>query len=401
MRDRLVATFVGLTLLVLALFAVAASYVVADVVQDQERERADRTAALVAAAVDARLAAGTTVDQDYFTSLLRSDERVVYRAPAGERITAGTVTAEGPRSTRPVDGGGSVTLSLSGRSMTDRVSAGVLPLVLLSLALAAVAGVVAVVMARRFARPFGELSVVAAEIGAGRFDTPVPRYRVQEADELGRALRDTGRRLDVLLERERSLAVNASHELRTPITALRLSLEDLALWEQVPPEVGAELTSAIAAVDRLGVAVTELLEERRDDALDDEVDVDLVGLTSTLAEPWRARLSAQDRELVLTSSAPVLARVAIEPVQQVVDALLAQATDDGTGTVTIDVSALRTVLRVRVSDQGPRRLPSGVLHGDAGVVGLAQAAETAESVGGYVTVQDAPQTRVMLILPHH
>lgn len=401
MRDRLVATFVGLTLLVLALFAVAASYVVADVVQDQERERTDRTAALVAAAVGARLAAGATVDQDYFTSLLRDDERVDYRTPAGTPITAGTVTGDGPRSTRSVDGGGSVTLSVSGRSMADRVSAGVLPLVLLSLALAAVAGVVAVVMARRFARPFGELSVVAAEIGAGRFDTPVPRYRVREADELGRALRDTGRRLDVLLERERSLAVNASHELRTPITALRLSLEDLALWKQVPPEVAAELTSAIAAVDRLGVAVTELLEERRDDALDVEVDVDLVDLTSTVAERWRDRLSAHGRELVLASSGPVPAKVATEPVQQVLDALLAQASEAGTGTVTVDVSVLRTVLRVRVSDQGPRRLPSGVLHGDAGVDGLDEAAVTAESVGGYVTVQDAPQSRVMLILPHH
>lgn len=401
MRDRLVATFVGLTLLVLALFAVAASYVVADVVQDQERERADRTAALMAAAVGARLTAGATVDQDYFTSLLQDDERVVYQPPAGERITAGTVTVDGPRSTRAVDGGGSVTLSLSGRSMTDRVSAGVLPLVLLSLALAAVAGVVAVVMARRFARPFGELSIVAAEIGAGRFDTPVPRYRVREADELGRALRDTGRRLDVLLERERSLAVTASHELRTPITALRLSLEDLTLWKQVPPEVAAELTSAIAAVDRLGVAVTELLEERRDDALDDEVALDLVDLTSTVAERWRDRLSEQGRDLVLTSRAPVPARVATEPVQQVVDALLAQATGDGAGTVTVDVSTLRTVLRVRVTDQGPRRLPSGVLHGDAGAEGLAEAAVTAESVGGYVAVQDAPQSRVMLILPHH
>lgn len=402
MRDRLVATFVGLTLLVLGLFAVAASYVVADVVQDQERERADRTAALVAAAVGARLASGATVDEQYFTSLLRDGERVVYRTPAGERITAGTVTVEGPRSARAVDGEGSVTLSLSGRSMADRVSAGVLPLVLLSLALAAVAGVVAVVMARRFARPFGELSVVAAAIGAGRFDTPVPRYRVHEADELGRALRDTGRRLDVLLERERSLAVNASHELRTPLTALRLSLEDLTLWTQVPPEVVDELTHAIAEVDRLEAAVTGLLEERRDGAQGDEVDVDLAELTSTVVERWRGELDGQGRTVLLEATGPVPARLDEAVVRRVVDALLAHACTHGTGTVTIDVSDRGTVLRVRVSDRGERRVASGVLHGDdpeALRLGLAEAALTAESVGGYLTVQDTPHTALLLILP--
>lgn len=402
MRDRLVATFVGLTLLVLGLFAVAASYVVADVVQDQERERADRTAALVAAAVGARLASGATVDERYFASLLRDGERVVYRTPAGERITAGTVTVEGPRSVRAVDGGGSVTLSLSGRSMADRVSAGVLPLILLSLALAAVAGAVAVVMARRFARPFGELSVVAAAIGAGRFDTPVPHYRVREADELGRALRDTGRRLDVLLERERSLAVNASHELRTPLTALRLSLEDLTLWKHVPTEVVEELTRAIAEVDRLEAAVSGLLEERRDGAHGDEVDVDLAELTSTVAERWRGELDGQGRTVLLEATGPVPTRLDEAVARRVVDALLAHASTHGAGTVTIDVSDRGTVLRVRVSDQGERRVPSGVLHGDDPVVlhlGLAEAALTAESVGGYLTVQDTPHSALLLILP--
>jgi signal transduction histidine kinase len=56
-------------------------------------------------------------------------------------------------------------------------------------------------------------------------------------------------------------AASASHELRTPITALRLSLEDLTLWDTTPPAVRAELESALREVERLSTAVTRVLEE--------------------------------------------------------------------------------------------------------------------------------------------
>lgn len=402
MRDRLVATFVGLTLAVLALFAVPAAYLLADAVQDQQQQRTDRTASLAAAAVGARLAAGVTVDDAYLAALRAPGERLEYVTSDGRRLSAGSSPAASLSSTSPVPGGGTVTVSRSRSTVADQVADDVLPLAALGLLLAAASGVLGVLVARRFARPFGDLSEVAADIGAGRFDTPVPRYGVREADQLGRTLRDTARRLDTLVARERSLSVAASHELRTPITALRLSLEDLTLWKQVPPEVVDELRQAIAQVDRLGDAVTELLEVRRDDVAEEQVAVDLVELATTAVEPWRSRLVEQDRRLVLKTSAPVPAWTSPEVVTRVVDALLAHAADRGAGTVTVDVSALRTVLRVRVSDQGDRRLPSGVLHGDgtSEAEGLADAAMLAESIGGYLTVQDAPQTRLLLVLPH-
>lgn len=402
MRDRLVVTFVGLSLLVLALFAVPAAYLVADAVQDQEQVRADRTASLAAVALADRLARGDTVDAAYLESLLQPGERLVYVAPDGARTAAGDAADGTLSATSQVAGGGSVTLSRSQRSVADQVSDDVLSLAALALVMAATAGVLGVVVARRLSRPFGELSDVAAAIGAGRFDTPVPRFGVRDADELGRTLRDTAWRLDVLVRRERSLAVDASHELRTPLTALRLSLEDLTLWEQVSPEVAAELTRAIGEVDRLAAAVAELLEGRREETFVERVDVDLAALVVEVAEPWRARLADQGRQLVLKPSPPVPARLDPVSVRHVVEALLSHAVDDGQGTVTVDVAARRTLLRVRVADEGGRRVASGILHGadpDAESAGLAEAATTAEAAGGYLAVEEAAQRRLLLVLP--
>lgn len=401
MSDRLVATFVGLTLLVLALFALPAAYVVADVVQDQQEQSTARAADAVAAAVVER-AEGLGVDASYLSTLVDPGERLVYVRPDGARVGAGDVAVDGPSSTVDLPGGGSLTLERSQRSVTDPVSDHVLPLALLAVLLSVAAGLLGVVAARRVTRPLDQLVGLAADLGAGRFDTAVPRSRVPEVDELGQALADAGRQLEQLVGRERTLAVNASHELRTPITALRLSLEDLTLWPQVTQDVREELERAIAEVDRLGVAVTELLEGRRDEAREAEVDVDLHAVACEAARSWRGRLAEQGRRLVLEESTPVPARIVVQPVQQVVDALVEHAATEGSGTVTLDVTALRTVLRVRVTDQGARRVPSGVLHGDdahARAAGLAESATTVEALGGYLAAEDTGTSSLLLVLP--
>ena len=93
----------------------------------------------------------------------------------------------------------------------------------------------------------------------GRFDVEVPHYGVPEAEAIGSALRRSARDLDALVRREREFAVSASHELRTPVTALRLEIEDVASWPQTPPDVAEELSRALAELDRLSATISTLL----------------------------------------------------------------------------------------------------------------------------------------------
>ena len=92
------------------------------------------------------------------------------------------------------------------------------------------------------------------------------------------AERAISRRLDGLLVHERELAVSASHELRTPVTALRLELEDLALWPEVTPPVAAELHRCVAELDRVEAAISGLLARAASRRASDEVEVDLDAL---------------------------------------------------------------------------------------------------------------------------
>jgi len=81
--------------------------------------------------------------------------------------------------------------------------------------------------ARRLTRPLEEIAAVSRDLGRGDFSSVAPLTQVPEVDEVVDALNTTVRRVEQLLRREREFSRNASHQLRTPLTSLRLRLDAL------------------------------------------------------------------------------------------------------------------------------------------------------------------------------
>ncbi|MDQ1519020.1 MAG: hypothetical protein QOI55_93, partial [Actinomycetota bacterium] len=194
----------------------------------------------------------------------------------------------------------------------------------------AIAAILASTQARRIAAPLGRLAQAANRVGAGDRTTSAPRSGVAEIDDIAAALDLAGKRVDDALTRERQFTADASHQLRTPLTALRVALEN-----EVRNANGdrASLETAIAQTDRLEATIDELLALARDThAVSAPLDLD--GLFADVREQWHGPLAAAGRPLRLahdTDVEPV--RASTIAVRQIIDVLVANAVEHGAGAI--------------------------------------------------------------------
>src|SRR6516162_5320066 len=133
---------------------------------------------------------------------------------------------------------------------------------LVLLALAVAVGL-AILQARRLARPLQDLANAADRLGSGDARPLGRRYGVPELDRVAERLDGSAQRINDLLTAERDFAADASHQLRTPLTALSMRLEEMMAAAEYPDVVREEGAAALAQTERLADVVGQLLGRAR------------------------------------------------------------------------------------------------------------------------------------------
>src|SRR5258708_29713544 len=113
---------------------------------------------------------------------------------------------------------------------------------LLAVGLAVVLGLL---YSRRITRPLQELAGAADRLGSGDSTPLGRRYGIHELDRVAEGLDGSAQRINDLLSAERDFAVDASHQLRTPLTALSMRLEDMMAAADYPDVVRDEGPAAL------------------------------------------------------------------------------------------------------------------------------------------------------------
>ena len=287
------------------------------------------------------------------------------------------------------------------RTLNAWLAIGALAAVLLAAAAAAAA-----LLGTHLARPLERLAVAARRLGDGDFSVRTERAAVPEVDAVGAALDATAARLDTLLARERAFSADASHQLRTPLAALRIELEGMELRGEPAPELGA----ALGQVDRLQATIDTLLAVARDVPRAD-ARADLGALLRDVESRWGGGLARDGRALrIRLHAADATAAASPGVVAEILDVLVANAARHGAGAVEVTVRDADRWLAVDVRDHGPgfagdpavafaRRAgaPGG---GDGHGIGLALARSLADAEGGRLALtRAAPEPVLTLLLP--
>lgn len=153
------------------------------------------------------------------------------------------------------------------------------------------------VVAQQIARPIRRLDKAARQVATGDLDATVAVEGSTEQRSLARAFNEMTQRVRRLLQGQRDFVADASHQLRTPLTGLRLRLEGMAERDGEPDP--AEVDAALAELDRLSLIVEELLILSR--AGEHELpaeEVDLNGVAARAGERWAGTAAEREIELV-------------------------------------------------------------------------------------------------------
>ena len=311
---------------------------------------------------------------------------------------------------------GAVRVTQSVSAVHDRVRRSVLALAAIGAAALGLGLVLAWFLADSLSRPLRKLAATARRVEEGDLDARAEVTGAKEQREVTIAFNDMTERIGTVLAAQREFVSNASHQLRTPLTGLRLRLESAAAKAD-SPELERELAAAEQEVDRLARLLNTLLMLAREGQTRVTGRLVSLGLASKHAhERWEARSEQLGQRLRLEPGDDVVVLAVEEDLAIILDNLIENAlhySPEGSS-VTIEFGREGADAYLAVLDDGPgvepgeeqavferfRRGSAGKSSPGTGL-GLAIVQTLAQRWGGRASLAARPEggTRAELRLP--
>lgn len=411
MRRRLLFSTLAVAVTAVVLFGLPLAFVLIRLQTNAAHQLVQRDATTVARTLQNRLRAGLPPDPTDAAAAAHSlpDRSVSISRDGGPPVTFGGPPGPGDVITaRAVTKNFTVTVVADDSVATEGVTEALVVTGSLALLAVGVAVGLAMFQARRLARPMQELAGAADRLGSGDAGPLGRRYGVAELDRVAEGLDESAQRISDMLTAEREFAADASHQLRTPLTALSMRLEEMVAAADQPAVVREEGAAALVQTERLAEVVSQLLGRTRSPAGGSRKRVSIDDVVAQQVVEWDPAFRRKNRKLEVAGDKNLRAYGKPGTLSQVIATLLDNALVHGAGTVTIRTSRTPNSVVIEVRDEGkgvpaelvPRIFERSVSGKPGGTgLGLALARSIAAADGGNVVLVRPKPAVFALFLP--
>ncbi|GGZ28525.1 sensor histidine kinase [Streptomyces nitrosporeus] len=391
MRRRLINSTLAVVLVVIAVFGLSLVIVETRTISNSAQESVDSEALRLISVVESRLLGEERISPDVLAEQVDPRRYARVEIPGRSPIEVGDRPADSViRSTETGERGEKVTVEESRSAVTREVGRTLLIIGAVALLAIVSAVLLAVRQANRLTSPLTDLAETAERLGSGDPRPRHKRYGVAELDRVADVLDASAERIARMLTAERRLAADASHQLRTPLTALSMRIEEISVTDD-PDTVKEEASIALTQVERLTDVVERLLTNARDARTGGSaVLFDLDEVIKQQLEEWRPAYRSAGRAVVCSGKQGLQAVGTPGAVAQVLAALIENSLMHGGGTVALRTRVTGNQVVVEVTDEGPgvpadlgARIFERTISGrNSTGIGLAVARDLAEADGG-------------------
>ena len=411
MRRRLLFSTLAVAVTAVVLFGLPLAFVLIRLQTNAAHQLVQRDATTVARTLQNRLRSGLPPDPTDAAAAAHSlpDRSVSISRDGGAPVTFGGPPGPGDVITaRAVTKNFRVTVVADDSVATEGVTEALVVTGSLALLAVGVAVGLAMFQARRLARPMQELAGAADRLGSGDAGPLGRRYGVAELDRVAEGLDESAQRISDMLTAEREFAADASHQLRTPLTALSMRLEEMVAAADQPAVVREEGAAALVQTERLAEVVSQLLGRTRSPAGGSRKRVSIDDVVAQQVVEWDPAFRRKNRKLEVAGDKNLRAYGKPGTLSQVIATLLDNALVHGAGTVTIRTSRTPNSVVIEVRDEGkgvpaelvPRVFERSVSGKPGGTgLGLALARSIAAADGGNVVLVRPKPAVFALFLP--
>lgn len=346
-------------------------------------------------ATDSRLAEGRPIDEALLQQFVDSQSDLsLYITVTAEGTDVSAGQPPGPDPLQAFSNGGygqQITVYIPRSDVRSHAASAWVLIAVAGLCSISIGVSVALWQAQRISMPLARLSRRAEELGSGRARGPWNPSGISEIDDVAEELARSGALLTERLEAESRLASDASHQLRTPLTALSMRVDEI-LATSSEEWVREEARIALEQIDRLTEVVHDLINAPRSSQRRTPGVVDLRAVLTQQSEEWSPAFRRAGRELRIQVPRSAAVWGSVGPLTQVIATLVENSLVHGDGRTSVKVRRNARSTVIEVTDEGAgidpalanrvfERSVSGASSSGTGV-GLALARTLVEDDGG-------------------